>query len=877
MYKKVKKSLCLVMTLIIFTSFLPQNTDAATSWSTSSPDGSIIASVVLESNGSLTYSVKKNGYTVIESSKMGINTNVADFNTGMSFVSTSTVTINNNYSLPQSKISTYEDNCVQRELIVSKNSQQLRIYFRVYNDGIAFRYYIPGTGSATISSEYSEFNLPNGTGGWGHNWRSDYEGVNAYQSATSLASGDFAMPLLASINNNAYWVLLTEGNVYNANGSYCTSHLKGSTGQNMKVAFAPEQTTAVATTYPFQTPYRVAIITSNLNDLARSSLVTDINPSSQIADTSWIEPGRAAWSWWSEERSPQWYTKQKEYVDFASRLGWEYVTVDAGWDDSWVSSLCTYAESKGVGILIWTDIDAIDTPVEVDNKLTTWASWGIKGIKVDFMMNDSQTRMSHYQLITEKCAQLKLLVNFHGSTKPSGENRTWPNIITSEGIRGSEHYKWSNTPTAYHNCTVPFTRNVIGPMDYTPTVFSMTNRNTTVAHQLALSITYESGIQHFADSINMYEGWKGTDFLRMVPATWDDLKVVEGFPGDYVTIARKTGDDWFIGSITVAARTATIPLDFLGSGNYTAYIYKDGASGDFLDISQMVVTNNSTLTIPMLATGGCAIRISKTAPTALPSDGFAYYEAESTANTKTNSAQIISNTNCSGNSKVGYIGNNDGALQFNNITASQAGTYTIKIYYLTGDKRDMYISVNNGADTKITVQPSGSFNFVRTAEVAVNLVQGSNTIKFSNALGYAPDIDKIGIKSGAVAMGSIYEAESSANTITGNASVVSSVNSSGGVKVGNIGNASGTLQFNQIYVSSAGTYLLKLYYLTSGNRDVYISINGGAGKAINCFDSGSFDTVEYKEILINLNAGNNIIKFYNDIGWAPDIDRIIIN
>lgn len=876
MYKRFKSLLSLFITAVMLICMYPQVTFAATSWNTSSPDGSIVATITLNDSGALYYSVTKDNYEVLESSKMGINTDKADFSSGMSFVSTSTVVINETYSLPQRKKANYTNNCVQRELVLSKGSHQIKIYYRVYNDGIAFRYYIPGSGNAAIYSEYSEFNLPSGTGGWAFNWRSDYEGLYEYKSSANFDTADFAMPVLASINHNSYWMLLTEGNVYNANGSYCTSHLHGSAGQNMKVVFAPEQTSAVDTAYPFQTPYRVALITSNLNDLANSTLVTNLNPSTSMADTSWIKPGRAAWSWWSEERSPQWYTRQKQYVDFAAQNGWEYVTVDAGWDDSWIQPLCEYASTKGVGIIIWTDVDAIDTNVEINDRLSAWASWGVKGIKIDFMMNDSQMRMNTYQMIAEKGAELKLLINFHGSTKPSGEIRTWPHVVTTEGIRGSEHYKWSGYPTAYHNCTVPFTRNVIGPMDYTPTVFSNTNLNTTHAHQLALSVVFESGIQHLADTIDSYEAWKGTEFLRVLPVTWDDMKVVEGFPGNYVTIARRSGNDWFIGAITNSARTASIPLSFLGSGDYTAYIYKDGSSGEFINVSQTIVAKNSTLQIPLLETGGCAIRISQTAPQPVLDDGYTQYEAESTNNTLTGAAAIYNNENCSGGKKVGYLGNASGTVQFNNVAASTSGDYTMKVFYLAGSARDFYVSVNGGAGFKIDLPVSGSFNVVRTAEVTVNLQQGNNTIKFYNDSAYAPDLDKIAIKSSAPQSGVSYEAESGINTLIGKAAVYNSADCSGGRKVGYLGNADGILQFNNINVSSAGMHLIRIYYLTGDNRDVYLSVNGGIGKKVNCFDSGSFDSVEYKEVLVNLNSGSNTIKFYNDIGYAPDIDKIIV-
>jgi len=211
-------------------------------------------------------------------------------------------------------------------------------------------------------------------------------------------------------------------------------------------------------------------------------------------------------------------------------------------------------------------------------------------------MNDSQMRMATYQLIAEKAGELHMLVNFHGSTKPSGEIRTWPHVTTSEAVRGSEHYKWGEYSTAYQNSTLPFTRNVIGPMDFTPTVISNSNLNTTHAHQLALSVIFESGMQHLADSIDSYEAWKGKNFLNKVPASWDELRVLDAFPGDYAVIARRKGNEWYLGAITSAARTITIDCDFLGAG-YTAYIYKDSDDPTMMATDVQAVDSSSVLMI----------------------------------------------------------------------------------------------------------------------------------------------------------------------------------------------------------------------------------------------------------------------------------------
>jgi alpha-glucosidase len=757
--KVVSLMLALSFMLIPVSSVLA--IDAGTQYTSSSPNSSLSATIYLE-GGQLFYSVTKNATTIIEKSRMGIKTSDTDFYSGMSFVSTSTSSWNNTYTIPGGKKSLYQDNAVQREYVVSKGSAQLKIYIRVYNDGFAFRYYIPGPGATYIEKEYTEYNFPDGTGGWGHPPVNTYEGTWSYYGSTTLDTSTVSMPFLASVSSN--WALFTEANMYNADGTYCPSVLTGSAGQNMKFTCAADQSLygpKIEVALPFQTPYRAVIITDNLNDLVNSNLVQNLNPVSTITDTSWIIPGRAAWSWWSENyfgdpnvpegyhEVPFTYARQKDYVDFAASMGWEYVTVDAGWakwTDGTVAQLTQYAATKGVGIFLWAS-PYVHTPYGASRMhIRKWASWGIKGLKVDMTQNDSQVGTSFLESVADYCAELHLMVFYHNSTKPGGEERTWPNVISSEGVSGAEHYKlsWPPAPTAYHNTVLPFTRNVLGSMDYTPVALSNTNKNTTQGHQLALSIVYESRIQNYADSIDIYGNWKGTELLRVVPASWDETKLLDGYPGNYAVMARRKGSDWYIGAITDGARTITIPLSSLNldAGNYTSYVYKDGATGEIITKVTSTVTSASTLTIPLLATGGAAVLISKTTVPSMPSDPYTYYEAENA--TLAGGASVSACANCSNGNKVSNLGNNAGTVQFN-VTVPTAGTYKVKLNYLDADERWTNYSVNGGTNTLLKLRlESGSWNVVRSYITSMSLNAGSNTIKFSYT-GWMPDIDKIGI------------------------------------------------------------------------------------------------------------------------------------
>ncbi|MFS0726375.1 glycoside hydrolase family 97 catalytic domain-containing protein [Paenibacillus sp. 1P07SE] len=761
-FKKVV-SFMLVVTLMLTSVPSALAADPGTEYATSSPDSSLTATMYLD-GGELFYTITKGSATIVEQSRLGLKTSDADFYSGMSFVSTSTTSWNHTYTIPGGKKSVNQDNGVQREYVVSKGGAQLKIIMRVYDDGFGFRYVLPGMGETFIEEEYTEYNLPDGTGGWGHPPVNTYEGTWEYYDPATLDTSTVSMPFLASINNNAYWALLTEANVYNADGTYCPSILTGNPGQSMTFSCGEDQAmygSQIQAALPFQTPYRAVMVTDNLNDLVNSTLVQNLNPESKIADTSWIKPGIAAWSWWSEDyygdpNVPEGYrevpysmARQKDYVDFAASMGWDYVTVDAGWvkwTDGTIADLVDYAETKDVGIFIWAS-PYVHTPYGASRmNLRKWASWGIKGVKVDMTANESQVGMSFLESVADYCAELELMVYFHNSTKPGGEERTWPNIIGSEGVLGAERYKlyWPPAPTAVHNTTLPFTRNVLGSMDYTPVALSNTNKNTTQGHQLAMSVVYETRIQNYADSIDIYANWIGTELLRVIPASWDETKLLDGFPGSHAVIARRSGSDWYIGGMTVDERTLSIPLSSLNldPGDYTAYVYQDGATGESISKEISTVTAASTLTIPLLETGGAAVLISKTTVPSMPYDPYTYYEAESA--TLAGAANVISCDNCSNGYKVGNMGSNGGTVEFN-VTVPATGAYKVKLNYLAADERWPSYSLNGGPDTVLRIRlESGSWNVVRSYVTTMDLTAGSNTITFSYP-GWGAEIDNFGI------------------------------------------------------------------------------------------------------------------------------------
>jgi hypothetical protein len=395
------------------------------------------------------------------------------------------------------------------------------------------------------------------------------------------------------------------------NGGYGASRLTlDATTRHFRLTLPDAQETDPGT---LTTPWRT-IVVGTLATVTQSDLVTDLASPSKIADTSWIRPGRSEWSWWSDSTSSRSLAAQEAATDFAARMGWEYVLVDAGWSASWVPTLVKYAAARHVGVWIWTSYSALSTQAQRDKQLALWKSWGVAGLKIDFIQSDGQARMKWYDAMAADAAKNRLMVEFHGCTVPRGVQRTWPNVLTMEAVDGAEHIhnkpgRVPFPPTYY--TTLPFTRNLAGSMDYTPVTFTAKRTNSDAA-ELAQSIVFESGLQNYADSVAAYDARPVAErLLRQVPAAWDDTRLLAGDPDTEVVLARRSGTDWFVGAITATgAQTLTVPLSFLGAGSWLADVYSDGPTG-------LVVTSqpvNGTLSVAVPAQGGFSARICPVAP-----------------------------------------------------------------------------------------------------------------------------------------------------------------------------------------------------------------------------------------------------------------------
>lgn len=390
-------------------------------------------------------------------------------------------------------------------------------------------------------------------------------------------------------------------------------------------------------------PWRIIGIAANDAGVITNHLVYLLAKPSQVKDTSWIKPGKVAWDWYNANniygvnfKSGINTATYKYYIDFASKHGIEYVIFDEGWyklgnllevvPEMNIETLVAYGKQKNVGIILWVVWKTLDDQFEP--AFNQFEKWGVKGLKVDFMQRDDQPVMNFYEKVCREAAKRKMLVDFHGAIRPALMTRTWPNLLTTEGVRGLEQSKWSKLANPEHNVTLPFTRMFLGPMDYTPgamlnsgneknfsAIFERPMSLGTRCHQLALYVIYESALQMLADSPSHYlREPEIMRFLGPIPTVWDDTRVLQAKMGDYVAIARRKNTDWYVGAITDwTPRELQLDLSFLPNGNYQLQAFQDGVNADRLgsdyERATRIVNKNIKLNIKLTGGGGWAARI----------------------------------------------------------------------------------------------------------------------------------------------------------------------------------------------------------------------------------------------------------------------------
>lgn len=504
---------------------------------------------------------------------LGLITDKENLDSGLVLkLSTAAKTIKADYTMVTGKRSHCTNRANEKTFTYANaNNMTLEAIVRLYNDGVAIRYRIPQ--GVKVTDDRTSFYVASGKDRWiapydfGNEqpFPHDTEGKTVKdRNLRDVTNGQWSYPALVEPQKGLFMLIAESDLRSNDSGSYLVN---ADNSEQYKV-----QLVGPSAFCDGLSPWRFAIIGS-LADVVESTLVTDLATPSQIADTSWIQPGVSSWIYWAYNHGSKDYALVKQYIDLAAQMGWPYCLVDWEWPEMTnggdINDVMAYAKQKGVKINLWYNSgtslvgpnapqphDRLNTAESREREMQWLESIGASGIKVDFFSPDNDTMVNYYIDILKDAARHHLLVNFHGCTIPNGWQRTWPNMVSMEGIYGAEwynNYELMTTLAPPHNATVVYTRNVIGPMDYTPGTFtdSQFPHITTNAHELALPVLFESGIQHMADRPEGYESlpFEARQVYSHLPAAWDDTKLLAGYPGKSAVVARRSGKTWYVAGI----------------------------------------------------------------------------------------------------------------------------------------------------------------------------------------------------------------------------------------------------------------------------------------------------------------------------------------
>lgn len=631
------------------------------SFEVNSPDKNIKLTVSVDKE--ITWSVVLNENTIIENSKVGM-----DFSSGVDFGINSEI---KNHSIKNHSSMIYpvvpnKDAEIKDEFnelsIEFRGKYQLK--FRAYNDGVAYQFVDNQKKNRNVVSEQLLLNFPEAarsffpeeTSMYSHNERLYLDKALSEIKADEFCSlpvvfvTDQAKVLFTETALHDYPGMFIKGNGNTTVNAIFPKFVLEAVDRNNEYADRSQEITKEAnfiakTSGERDYPWRVFIISDDDRTFVESNLAFQLAKPSVLKNTSWIKPGRVAWDWYNynniygvDFKAGLNTSTYKYYIDFAASKGIEYIILDEGWTKSTteildfnpdmdVTELIRYGKEKGVELILWVLWKPLDA--NLDQILETYQSWGVKGIKVDFMQRNDQYMINSYERIAKKCAELELLVDFHGAFKPSGLRRKYPNVINYEGVKGSENNKWSEDITPEHNVTIPFIRMAAGPMDYTPGAMNNKQKANfaisfnrpmslgTRAHQVAMYVVYEAPLQMLCESPSRYYKEQETvDFIVKIPTIWDETVVLKGAIGDYIAVARRKGDKWYIGAMTDwSPRTLQLDLSFLKEGTFNMEVFKDGINAErFAEdykLENLEVNKSSIISVNMAPGGGWSAILEK--------------------------------------------------------------------------------------------------------------------------------------------------------------------------------------------------------------------------------------------------------------------------
>ena len=606
--------------------------------------------------GMAMYSVAYKKTILIDQSRIGLTFSNGSFNDELKTGKTIRRQGEENYQLVVGKVKSVKERFNELVIPIQQKENSIRVNFvvRAFNDGVAFRYEfldIPGQSTFELRDENTSFTIranPTVLTMFLDSYTTSHEGLYTKTSLENLAKNKLmALPSLFEFPGNLY-LAITEAALLDYAGMYLMR--ERGIFRSVLSPLPSKPGIKVAGTLPHKSPWRVLMISDRIGTLIESNIITNLNEPNKIKDTKWIKPGKTTFPWWNGNivadtlTSPgNNFVTQKYHIDFCARNGLEYHSVVEYGSHQWyqddgenfqpgrnpdvtkpvpgldMKAVCDYAHSKGVGVRVWVHWAALYP--KLDSAFAQFERWGISGMMIDFMDRDDQDMVNMQTEMLEKAAKHKLHVQFHGAYKPTGLHRTYPNEFTREGTLNYETNKWDNEGLSPdHDINIPFTRMLAGSTDYHLGGFRAVPREKYTAqynrplmlgtrcHMLAMYVVLESYLGMVCDYPEAYEGQPGFDFIKKVPTVWDETRVIDAAVGEYVVIARKKNNDWFIGAITnSSARELSIPLSFIGEGTYRATIDTD-SSNDPNAVNETIQTINkdSTLNVRLESGGGMA-------------------------------------------------------------------------------------------------------------------------------------------------------------------------------------------------------------------------------------------------------------------------------
>jgi alpha-glucosidase len=630
-----------------------------------SPGGNL--SLNIETGAKLQWSVQSDGQQIVSPSSISLKLEDGEvLGENVKILSSKTEKLDNVITAINYIKSSIQDQCNQ---LTINFKGDYGIIFRVYNDGLAYRFFTKKKGELIVKNEEANFNFTADHRVFvpymwdyrdGKIFNSSFEALYKEIKISKFASDSLAfLPVLIDVGNNKKVVILEAdleeypGMYLNINqthmgfmGVYAPYPLEAKLGGYGGINYIPvkraDYIAKVDGTRNF--PWRIVVISNQDKELLNNDMVQRLASPSRIADISWIQPGQVAWDWWNDLNISHVDFKAgmntptyKYYIDFASANKIKYIIIDGGWSESLdltkvkpdlnLQEIIDYGKLKGVDVILWASWYAVTQ--QMDKVFPLYSKMGVKGFKIDFVDRDDQKAVASLYEIAKKAADYHLLVDYHGVFKPTGLQKTYPNVIGFEGVKGLENYKWAIEDQPRYVVSIPYLRMMAGPMDYTPGAMRNSNKANyrpinsnpmsqgTRCQQLAMYVVFETPLQMLSDNPTIYmKEQECTDFITGVPTTFDATVALDGKVGEYVALARRKGDTWFVGSMSNwSARDMTLDFSFLGDGDYQAVVFKDGinADRDATDYKKEMIKilKDSKLNIHLAPGGGWAARIEK--------------------------------------------------------------------------------------------------------------------------------------------------------------------------------------------------------------------------------------------------------------------------